>query len=472
MDGTPKDIENPVTAPNLATNYAPQLADSDRRAHRPAAAALHGAAVQGRDRDCVMESLIASGSLALATIEGGRIAFASPGFLRLIGLASIEGESLTTWCRRVDPADRERIAQCLQQAIAGGHTIATGCHLTQAGGGKFKVLLAGGPTGPGAGSPYNLLLHPDRESRDAPAPARLPAAPARALARRPCEVLDKAGDLLVDAWLKSESLAVLALALTSPSAKESAKERLAAETALCARIRPNLRSGDVIGRSGEDGLLIAIPNLSGGCAAAVVAGRLIAMAQEPFALDGPPIKLDVNIGIALFPDDDQELSGLLAHAGAALELARQVGPNCYSLAETSLNLALQPQPMIWNDKLSVGLQRIDNQHALMLEKLRTMSHDIASCSNRALGRSGIERLKQALFADFRLEGELMNAHPDVAAAAHHTDHQRVVRNLDLLRSTDPVQATALSAQFLYEWMQTHIHQHDNPLVLSTYQPVW
>jgi len=419
-----------------------------------------------------MESLIESGTLALATIVDGRIGFASPGFLRLVGLASIEGESVTTWCRRIDLADRARITQSLLQAIAAGRTIATGCHLTEPGGDRFKVLLAGGPSGPGAAAPYNVLLHPDREGRSTAAAPRLPAPAARTLARRPCEVLDKTGDLLVDAWLKSESLAVLAVALNAPAVNESVKARLAAETALCERIRPHLRSGDVIGRCGEDGLLIAIPNLSGACAAGVVAGRLIGMAQDPFDLDGHPTRLDVNIGIALFPDDDQELSGLLAHAGAALELARQVGPNCYSLAETSLNLVLQAKAMAWDEKWSVGLKTIDAQHGQMLEELRTMSHDSASGSQRALSRSSVEQLKQILFADFRLEAELMNAHPDVGADAHHKDHQRVVRNLDLLRNTDPIQASALSAQFLYEWMQAHIREHDNPLVLSTYQPVW
>jgi hemerythrin-like metal-binding protein len=315
------------------------------------------------------------------------------------------------------------------------------------------------------------LLHVDVSSRTAPPAPRLPEPVRRAFARSRNEILDRAGDLLVDAWLKTESLAVLAVGLNAPEAGWTAQRRAALAAQLMEALRPCLRDGDVIGNNGDDGLLIAIPNLSGASSAGIVAGRLIEAAKAASAgAEGEGHGW--NIGIALFPDDDQELSGLLTHAGAALEFARQCGPNRYSLAETSLNLCMNPAPMPWNPQLKAGMAELDAQHSHVLDELRALLHVIGTGSDPAVLQDGMDAIRAALMADFRAEDALMLEHPGPAADAHRKDHARVLRNMGLLAHADTRQSLALAARFVHQWLMQHIREFDAPLVVSTYRPLW
>lgn len=446
---------------------APERPAIERRGQRPAARA---ADLLPRTGEAICEALIESGSLALAAFEDGAISFASPAFLRLLGLSSAQGETATSWCRRVHTADRERVSGLLADAMAHGHVLGTDCLITEPAGGAIRVHVAGYPGGPAPSSSFTLLLHVDVKSRPAPPAPRLPAPVRRAFARTKSDVLDRAGELLVDAWLKAETLAVMAVGLTPPVDGWTAEERYHAEEALLARLRPCLRDGDAIGRSGDGGLLVAIPNLSGPCSAGIVAGRLIDAARRGGGTDAPhPC---VNIGIALFPGDDQELSGLLAHAGAALDLARQGGACRYSLAETSLNRTLEPRPVDGDPAADTGLAEVDAPHHRLGEALRTLAHDVGASSDAGTLQAGLQVVRDALAEDFRVEEALMSAHPGAANAAHAREHLRALRNLGFLAHADVRLGTALSIGFLEEWLAGHVRDYDAPLVVSTFRPLW
>jgi hemerythrin-like metal-binding protein len=360
----------------------------------------------------------------------------------------------------------------LAESLADGQPLSTSCRITEPSGSAVRVHLAGYPAGPRSPGVYTLLLHVDPASRTAPATPRLPAPVRRAFARSRNDILDQAGALLVDAWLTSESLALLAIGLHAPDAGWTAQARLQAETDLLERLRPCLREGDIIGRNGDDGLLVAIPNLSGAGSAGIVAGRLMQIAGAPGDGAAWPAAPEWNIGIALFPDDDQELSGLLTHAGAALEYARQCGANRYSLAETSLNLSLLPDPMPWDATLRTGLAEVDAQHSRVLDELRALSHDVGASTDIPALRAGLARIVQALVADFQREEALMAEHPGPGVDAHRREHDSALRNLGFLDYADARQGLALATQLLYRWLAEHVREHDLPLVASTFRPLW
>jgi hemerythrin len=452
-------------------NAAPRI-DIDRRVTRAAASIGGVAAVDRKLGEAICEALIDSGSLAMAAIDDGCITFASPAFLKLLGLESAQGETATSWCRRMHTADRRRVSSLLADAVTTGHAISTSCLIMEPGGGATRVHIAGYPAGPKTPTVFTLLLHVDVQRR-APSPEpKLPAPVRRAFARVKNEVLDRAGELLVDAWLKSEALAILAVGLRPPEAGWTAQIRFETEEALLECLRPCLRDRDVLGRNGDDGLLIAIPNLSGASSAAIVAGRLIETVRGRAAEVGAQLALDLNIGIALFPDDDQELSGLLAHARAALDIARQSGANHFSLAETSLNLTLSPRQFPTDESARAGLAQIDAQHARVHEALREIARDIGTCSDLPAMRAALEGVKRAIAADFRVEEDIMDAHPGALADAHRKEHLRVMRNLDFLDLADARQCIALATQFLAKWLPEHIREYDAPLVITTFRPLW
>jgi hemerythrin len=434
--------------------------------------ALGGLPVDRMVSETIFGALIDSGSLALATFDLEGIRFASPGFLRLLGLFSEKGETATSWCRRLHRADRERVSGLVLDAMANSKALATECLITQPGGEVVRAHLAGYPAGPLSRGVFTLLLHVDVQSRGPVSEPRLPATVRKAFAGGKSEILDRASDLLVDAWLKTQHLAVLAVGLGPDAAGWDEARRIHAEETLLQRLRACLRNGEAIGRNGDKGLLIAILNLSGPYSAGIVAGRVIDAVAHASAGGPGAVPCECNIGIALFPDDDQELSGLLSHAGAALEYARQWGAGHFSLAETSLNRSLLSQEAGFCDAPRAGHTDIDVQHGHLLEALRAAAHDMAASPDPVVIRATLERVHQALENAFRLEDAIMAANPGIHCEAHRNDHERVLRNIAFLHRADAHQAIALSLQYLVQWLPAHVREHDTPLVVSTYRPLW
>ena len=91
-----------------------------------------------------------------------------------------------------------------------------------------------------------------------------------------------------------------------------------------ARLREHLRVGDLLVRLGGDEFAVLLED-AGHEQASVVAGKLRAALAEPFTLDDMALHSAVSIGIALFPDDGPDLSGLLRKADIAMYNAKTSG---------------------------------------------------------------------------------------------------------------------------------------------------
>jgi diguanylate cyclase len=96
---------------------------------------------------------------------------------------------------------------------------------------------------------------------------------------------------------------------------------------LLRRIGPRLGTvlgpGDVLARLGGDefGIIVAAGEEPG--RALLVAHRLLAVLEEPFALRGIALRVDGSIGVAHFPEHATDASGLLQHADVAMYLAKE-----------------------------------------------------------------------------------------------------------------------------------------------------
>jgi diguanylate cyclase (GGDEF)-like protein len=100
------------------------------------------------------------------------------------------------------------------------------------------------------------------------------------------------------------------------------------------RLRENLRDGDLLARLGGDEFAVMLDD-AGQAEAVNAAARLCAAVDEPFLVDGISLRTGVSIGIALFPDDDLDLSGLLRKADIAMYRAKTLstGHHVYCIAD-------------------------------------------------------------------------------------------------------------------------------------------
>jgi diguanylate cyclase (GGDEF)-like protein len=135
-----------------------------------------------------------------------------------------------------------------------------------------------------------------------------------------------------EARRRHERLAVLLVDLDrfkwiNDSAGHEAGDQLLQEAAR--RITSVVRSSDLAARLGGDEFAIVAPSAQP-LQVADLAKRLLAALAHPFTLAAGTWQIGASIGIALFPDDEENASALLRAADLAMQLAKGEGGNTYA----------------------------------------------------------------------------------------------------------------------------------------------
>ncbi|MGG6242180.1 EAL domain-containing protein [Nodosilinea sp. AN01ver1] len=103
------------------------------------------------------------------------------------------------------------------------------------------------------------------------------------------------------------------------------------------RVSAALRAEDIVARWGGDEFTLILPNLASSNDAAKVARRIADQLTPPFLLQNHELHVTASLGIALFPQDGQDMTTLLQNADAAMYRAKQQGRNNYQFYTQSLS---------------------------------------------------------------------------------------------------------------------------------------
>jgi len=138
--------------------------------------------------------------------------------------------------------------------------------------------------------------------------------------------------ILVQARKKSEIRAVLFLDLDrfkniNDSLGHAVGDLLL--KAVATRLTRSLRHGDLIARLGGDEFMILLQGLTNKQDAAKIAVKVLDSLRPPFKIQGHDLHVASSIGIAISPEDGDDVDTLLKNADTAMNRAKEMGRNNY-----------------------------------------------------------------------------------------------------------------------------------------------
>ncbi|MDP2134174.1 MAG: EAL domain-containing protein [Sulfuritalea sp.] len=101
------------------------------------------------------------------------------------------------------------------------------------------------------------------------------------------------------------------------------------------RIKEAVREDDTVARLGGDQFVVLLVGLQVAEECVGSLHRLLESIQQPIAVNDTVLGITASIGVALYPEDEQDADTLLRHADQALLLAKQAGKNRYHLFDAA-----------------------------------------------------------------------------------------------------------------------------------------
>jgi diguanylate cyclase (GGDEF)-like protein len=103
------------------------------------------------------------------------------------------------------------------------------------------------------------------------------------------------------------------------------------------RLITTVRHSDTVARLGGDEFTLLLPELHGPEDAARTARKILSAIRKPFALEGREVFATPSIGIAMYPDDGEDVDTLLKNADTAMYRAKDEGRDNFQLYTAAMN---------------------------------------------------------------------------------------------------------------------------------------
>ncbi len=104
------------------------------------------------------------------------------------------------------------------------------------------------------------------------------------------------------------------------------------------RLQEQCRQSDTVARLGGDEFVFILDDINGSPGAAVVARKIMHSLTRPMRIKGHEIKVSTSIGIAIFPDDSDDIDGVIKCADTALYQAKDSGRSTYRFYRNDMEL--------------------------------------------------------------------------------------------------------------------------------------
>ncbi|MDH5484650.1 MAG: PAS domain S-box protein [Gammaproteobacteria bacterium] len=103
------------------------------------------------------------------------------------------------------------------------------------------------------------------------------------------------------------------------------------------RIKYNVRESDTVAHFSSDDYAVLLEDIADIQQVGIVAQKILTTLSEGYQIDDKSIFLDVDIGVAVYPDDSGDVDGLMHYAEQALTSLQKKSPNNFELNSAVLN---------------------------------------------------------------------------------------------------------------------------------------
>lgn len=159
--------------------------------------------------------------------------------------------------------------------------------------------------------------------------------------------------------------------------------------AVAKRLTDNVRGDDTVARLGGDEFTVVLQALpskeKAESAASQIASKLIHVLNQPFQIQGKTINIGASIGVAIYPDDGNNIDALLKSADTAMYHAKNAGKNHYQFFTEDMHKRAAKRQAL-EKRL---LQAIDNDEFILAFQPKITPH-----TSRLLGFEALLRWRR------------------------------------------------------------------------------
>ncbi len=226
-----------------------------------------------------------------------------------------------------------------------------------------------------------------------------------------------------------------------------------------------VRASDTVARLGGDEFAVIVVDVDDSADLKTVCHKLLAALAEPIRLpSGQSVTVGASIGIAVYPDNGEEIDSLLVAADMAMYDSKARGKNVFSWSNCSSAAGRDKKPWIeLSAEQAVGIPEIDVQHqelAGMINQLnRCLQHD--ADPKDVHKRLGV--LQAATRHHFATEHDYMRRYRYPGLEMHDQEHERLLAELGQMIDELKPGGERLFLQILKDWLLGHIEGSDKML---------
>ncbi len=114
------------------------------------------------------------------------------------------------------------------------------------------------------------------------------------------------------------------------------------------RLQESVREADTIARFGGDEFICVLPEQHSADHVTMVATRIVQILSMPYLLQGLTLHSGASVGIAMFPNDGEDVKTLLKNADTAMYAAKSQGRGNFQFFSPAMNVATHERLMLEN----------------------------------------------------------------------------------------------------------------------------